>query len=94
MMQLPNTLGFLFGIIQMVVYVMYRNNEKVVLEEPAKVQELNGHIIDVVKLSTMVPSDPNHLAEDVAVNVTVVEDPNGEKTGKDNMKNMDSDGKV
>ncbi|KAK7318311.1 hypothetical protein RJT34_03010 [Clitoria ternatea] len=53
---LPNTLGFLFGIIQMVMYLMYRNATPVVLEEPVKAQELNGHIIDVVKI----PSDATH----------------------------------
>ncbi|RDX67950.1 Bidirectional sugar transporter SWEET10, partial [Mucuna pruriens] len=47
---LPNTLGFLFGIIQMVMYLMYRNATPVALEEPVKAQELNGHIIDVVKM--------------------------------------------
>ncbi|OIW00249.1 hypothetical protein TanjilG_27500 [Lupinus angustifolius] len=46
---LPNTLGFLFGIVQMVLYLMYRNATPVALENPMKVQELNGHIVDVVK---------------------------------------------
>jgi len=54
-MQLPNTLGFVFGIIQMVVYLIYRNATPVV-EAPMKGQELSGgHIIDVVKIGT----DPN-----------------------------------
>lgn len=57
MMQLPNTLGFVFGIIQMGMYLMYRNATPVALEEPVKAQELNGHIIDVVKIGTM---EPNH----------------------------------
>ncbi|KAH1255163.1 Bidirectional sugar transporter SWEET14 [Glycine max] len=52
---LPNTLGFLFGIIQMVLYLVYRNAKPQTLEEPTKVQELNGHIIDVVK--------PNHATK-------------------------------
>ncbi|KEH20984.1 bidirectional sugar transporter [Medicago truncatula] len=52
---LPNTLGFVFGIIQMVVYLIYRNATPVV-EAPMKGQELSGgHIIDVVKIGT----DPN-----------------------------------
>lgn len=63
MLQLPNTLGFLFGIIQMVMYLIYRNATPVALDEPVKgQQELSGgHIIDVVKMGT-IPSDPNHPA--------------------------------
>ncbi|KAL1326630.1 hypothetical protein HN51_036753 [Arachis hypogaea] len=49
---LPNTLGFLFGIIQMVLYLMYRNATPVALQEPVKAQELNGHTIDVLKIDT------------------------------------------
>ncbi|CAK8579115.1 unnamed protein product [Lathyrus sativus] len=46
---LPNTLGFVFGIIQMVIYLIYRNATPV-LQAPLKGQELSGgHIIDVVK---------------------------------------------
>jgi len=63
-MQLPNTLGFVFGIIQMGMYLMYRNATPVALEEPVKAQELNGHIIDVGKMGTM---EPNHAATAGAV---------------------------
>lgn len=55
-MQLPNTLGFVFGIIQMVMYLIYRNATPVPLDGPVKGQELSGgHIVDVVKIG----SDPN-----------------------------------
>ncbi|XP_061360898.1 bidirectional sugar transporter N3-like [Gastrolobium bilobum] len=93
---LPNTLGFLFAIIQMVMYLIYRNAKKEALDEPLKQQELNVHVVDVVKLSTMVPSDPNHIAKGGAVNViTSIEDPNGkEETGKGNHNNMDATAKV
>jgi len=70
MMQLPNTLGFLFGIIQMVLYLVYRNAKPKTLEEPTKLQELNGHIVDVVKLGTMAPSEPNHVTKSGAVTET------------------------
>ncbi|XP_045823285.1 bidirectional sugar transporter SWEET13-like [Trifolium pratense] len=52
---LPNTLGFVFGIIQMVVYLIYRNATPVI-QAPIKGQELSGsHIVDVVKIG----NDPN-----------------------------------
>ena len=60
-LQLPNTLGFLFSIIQMVLYLIYRNAKTPDL--PMKLQELNSHTIDVGKLSRMEPSEPNHVTK-------------------------------
>ncbi|KAM7486066.1 hypothetical protein LguiA_002075 [Lonicera macranthoides] len=64
---IPNVLGFSFGILQMVLYIMYKNAKKVILDqnlpqfndeiikiEDEKLPELKEQIIDVMKLSTTV----------------------------------------
>ncbi|CAI9754677.1 unnamed protein product [Fraxinus pennsylvanica] len=57
---IPNVLGFIFGILQMVLYVIYKNAKKVIeenLPEIQKLPELKDQIIDVVKLSAIVCSE-------------------------------------
>ncbi|KAM7489064.1 hypothetical protein LguiB_026548 [Lonicera macranthoides] len=64
---IPNVLGFSFGVLQMVLYIMYKNAKKVILDqnlpqfndeiikiEDEKLPELKEQIIDVMKLSTTV----------------------------------------
>ncbi|XVF08643.1 hypothetical protein REPUB_Repub07fG0020400 [Reevesia pubescens] len=46
---IPNVLGFVFGLLQMVLYVIYRNYKTVVIEEV----KLPEHSIDVTELGTV-----------------------------------------
>ena len=58
--KLPNTVGFIFGIVQMSLYLFYKNAKKI-LEEP-KLQQLSEHIIDVVKRGTIGCPELNPVA--------------------------------
>ncbi|XP_057460204.1 bidirectional sugar transporter N3-like [Actinidia eriantha] len=64
---IPNVLGFVFGIIQMVLYAMYKDSTKkvvkdqklpqiqvIVVKEDQKLPELAEQVIDMVKLRAMV----------------------------------------
>ncbi|XP_044502397.1 bidirectional sugar transporter SWEET10-like isoform X2 [Mangifera indica] len=53
---IPNVIGFIFGVLQMVLYLIYKNSKKVLNQQP-KLQELSEHIVDVLKLSTIVCSE-------------------------------------
>ncbi|KAG9445539.1 hypothetical protein H6P81_011667 [Aristolochia fimbriata] len=45
---LPNIIGFTFGVIQMILYVIYKDRKKVILEE-----KLPEHVNNMIKLSSV-----------------------------------------
>ncbi|EFH42082.1 nodulin MtN3 family protein [Arabidopsis lyrata subsp. lyrata] len=52
---LPNVLGFIFGVLQMILFLIYKKPGTKVLEPPGiKLQDISEHVVDVVRLSTMV----------------------------------------
>ncbi|KAL3617579.1 hypothetical protein CASFOL_037900 [Castilleja foliolosa] len=83
---IPNVLGFIFGVLQMVLYAIYRKANKKVIEEKQlceiesqingkedeKISELKDQIIDVVKLSTAIPLEILPLVPFLVDNVEIV----------------------
>ncbi|XVF49556.1 hypothetical protein PTKIN_Ptkin04bG0022300 [Pterospermum kingtungense] len=59
---IPNVLGFIFGMLQMVLYAIYKNY-KTVIEEV----KLPEHSIDVTKLSTVMDSEVHEMSSEPEV---------------------------
>lgn len=71
---IPNVLGFIFGVLQMILYAMYRSKDKIiekklpetqpqiiVLDQEQKNPELlNEQIIEIVKISALLNADKIH----------------------------------
>ncbi|GLT79463.1 hypothetical protein SLA2020_509510 [Shorea laevis] len=70
---IPNILGFIFGLLQLVLYGVYRNKSKMVVVEGA---QLPQHSIDMTKLSTIT------LASEAKPNSTDCKGQNMDQSGK------------
>lgn len=77
---IPNTLGFVFGIVQMVIYLIYKG---AIPLESTKLQKPNDHVLNIcedVPNGALQP-DPNQVVKSGAPAVAVIgdEDPNNGK---------------
>lgn len=75
----------------MALYIVYKNAKKTVLQEP-KLQELSEHVIDVVKISSLVcPAEINQVQQP---NSNITNDHNDDQTGNDKIENKNVKEKV
>ncbi|KAL0429634.1 UNVERIFIED_CONTAM: Bidirectional sugar transporter SWEET14 [Sesamum radiatum] len=81
---IPNVLGFSFGVLQMVLYLMYRNADKtkeeklpeiiqkqIIILDEQKIPELTQQIIDIIKLSALRSSEKIPVVSQQPMSVSV-----------------------
>lgn len=62
LLKLPNVLGAFLGVVQMILYIIFKYYKTPVAEKTEKFKTVSDHSIDMTKLTTVMPSPVSDTA--------------------------------